>query len=809
MNIQSIFDDNTIILKTRIVFSKMNYPRLLFICLIISANKPVFCQTYVFAQLNGIPMNTKGWNLVGDAHVGNVTGSADSELILVRSAKLNSGAIFYGEPINLSRCFRWTAEFDFRMFDGTGADGLAFCFLDVPPSGFVNGGGLGIPDAANGLKVCFDTWNNCIPFDTATVHQDMPKIELRWGVGYDDDTDPNNIIYGECRSGPTIDNADGKLSFVRSPNYNHAKITYDSGTIKVYVNDVLYLSGSQGFNFNGYMGFTASTGGYTDTHSIKNVIIYTEMPPSVAGNSQSFCPYDTVQLGGPANPAYAYSWSPTKGLNDTSVSSPFLHISNDSSTSQFHTYYVRTAFKNQPGCASVDSVTVRVYPNPKVNFVTPEICLTDAIAQFYDSSYTNDNTTIPFSYLWNFGDPNAQPANPNSSSLQNPTHHYSAASNYMVGLTVTNNLGCTDSSSKIFTVNGAVPKAGFTIHNPSGLCSNSAVQIINNSIVDFGSIVRVQIFWGDSSGLSYTDSTPYPGKSYTHNYPNPVSANNIMYTIRMISSSGIICENELDQQITIQPSPHVQFSNIPPVCAYDSAFNLTQASELTGITGSFLYSGKGISSAGVFDPRIAGAGVDTLFYKYTGANGCTDSAYQTIYVQAPPIVNAGNDTLIVINQPLQLLVTSTDLSGDSFLWTPSTGLSDSTIDNPVAILGTGIDSIQYFVKGIDSLGCYGASSIKIKIFKTQPDIFVPNAFTPGKNMNSIFKPIAVGISSLQFFRIYNRSGRLIYNTSQLGEGWDGTISGKPQDTDTFVWMLEATTYLGKVIYKKGTVTLIR
>ena len=50
------------------------------------------------------------------------------------------------------------------------------------------------------------------------------------------------------------------------------------------------------------MGFTASTGGFDDNHSIKNVIIYTQMPPSFAGNPlnpPAFCPSDTVQLGGP------------------------------------------------------------------------------------------------------------------------------------------------------------------------------------------------------------------------------------------------------------------------------------------------------------------------------------------------------------------------------------------------------------------------------------------------------------------------------------------------------------------------------
>jgi gliding motility-associated-like protein len=783
--------------------------RLLFFCLVIYSNKNGFCQTYVFAQLNGSPLNTTGWNIAGDARIQNVTGTGDSELVLCPPVQNSNGSVFFNQPINLSKCVRWTAEFDFRMFDGTGADGLAFTFLDIPPSAYVRGGGLGIPDNANGLKVCFDTWNNCIPFDTGTVHQDMPKIEIRWGKGYDDDSDPNNIIYGECLTGPTRDNSDGKLSYIRSANYNHAKITYDSGNINVYVNDTLYLTSYKQFTFTGYMGFTASTGGYTDRHSIKNAIIYTQMPPSFAGSSVSFCPYDTIKLGGPANPAYAYSWSPSAGLNDTSSSSPLLHLSNDSSTSQYHKYYVETSFDNKPGCSSIDSVIVKVYPNPKVNFITPKICLTDAIGQFYDSSYTGDNTTLPFLYQWNFGDPNANAGDPNNSTLQNPTHHYSAADYYTVDLKVTNSEGCIDSAAKTFTVNGAVPKANFIVNNSSALCSNRTVQITNTSTVDFGSIVKVQIFWGDSSGVSYTDTFPYPGKIYSHNYPNPVSANNSGYTIRMLSSSGITCDDEMDQQINVQASPHVQFDSIPAVCDYAPPLNITEASELTNIPGSFLFSGKGISAGGLLNPQLAGDGIDTLLYKYIGANGCTDSSYQTVNIQAPPNVFAGNDTAIVINQQLQLQATTTDISEDTFLWSPPTGLNDTTISNPVAILGLNTDSIRYFVKATDTLGCYGTASVEIKVFKTLPDIFVPNAFTPGKNINTIFKPIAVGISSLQFFRIYNRYGQLIYSTTRLEDGWDGTLSGRLQDTGTYVWMVQGTTYTGKIVFKKGTMTLIR
>jgi gliding motility-associated-like protein len=69
--------------------------------------------------------------------------------------------------------------------------------------------------------------------------------------------------------------------------------------------------------------------------------------------------------------------------------------------------------------------------------------------------------------------------------------------------------------------------------------------------------------------------------------------------------------------------------------------------------------------------------------------------------------------------------------------------------------------------------------------------------------------MAVGISSIQFFRIFNRWGQLVYTTSRIGDGWDGIFKGKPQETASYVWMVQGTTYEGKSIFRKGTMTLIR
>jgi hypothetical protein len=262
------------------------------------------CQNYIFGRRTVHRLTRPDGTYRDNARVTNVAGTGNSEL-LVCSLTGASAAAFFNQPLHLSMCNKWDAEFDFRLFDWTGAVGLAFCFLDASPAGFVTGAGLGIPPTANGLKICFATWNNCIPFNAGTVHFNMPKIEIRWDTGY-----------SEFINQSTKANSDASISFIRSTNYNHAKITYDNSLIEVFVNDSLYVTGYRQFNTTGCLGFTPTTGGYTDNHSIKNVVIYIEMPPSTAGNAMSFCPHDTVQLGDPSNPGYSYAWTPSAGLSD-------------------------------------------------------------------------------------------------------------------------------------------------------------------------------------------------------------------------------------------------------------------------------------------------------------------------------------------------------------------------------------------------------------------------------------------------------------------------------------------------------------
>ena len=60
-----------------------------------------------------------------------------------------------------------------------------------------------------------------------------------------------------------------------------------------------------------------------------------------------------------------------------------------------------------------------------------------------------------------------------------------------------------------------------------------------------------------------------------------------------------------------------------------------------------------------------------------------------------------------------------------------------------------------------------------------------------------------------YFRVFNRWGQLIFSTAKLNDGWDGRVSGGEQPPGTYVWMVQGVARDGKVITKKGTVTLIR
>jgi gliding motility-associated-like protein len=300
------------------------------------------------------------------------------------------------------------------------------------------------------------------------------------------------------------------------------------------------------------------------------------------------------------------------------------------------TYNVTLQVTSTKGCISaVLSRQVIVSPQPLPGFISPEVCLSDAFAQFTDTTRVASGAVV--SWLWNFGDPASGPLN--TSTLQNPQHRYNAIGSYTATLTVTTNNGCISTIVQSFTVNGDIPVANFNAQNPATLCANDSVAIQDASSVNFGSITKVEIYWDNVGApvVFQTDDFPAPGKIYKHLYANFQVPLTRTFTIRYRAYSGSTCVNDRIKTIVVNAAPKVQFNNMPNVCLDAAPFQITQASEIGGVPGTGVFTGPGVSLTGIFNPATAGPGVHTIKYTFTSAaGGCIDTLSKTIKVWQPP-----------------------------------------------------------------------------------------------------------------------------------------------------------------------------
>jgi gliding motility-associated-like protein len=264
------------------------------------------------------------------------------------------------------------------------------------------------------------------------------------------------------------------------------------------------------------------------------------------------------------------------------------------------TYKIKLAVQTRLGCNS-DTVVKSIYinPNPTVGFELPEVCLNDKDAQFKDTSFLVDNNVKSFDYLWDFNvvPPVGKklPIIPSAMKTdKNPTIQYNDWGDYTVSLRVTHKItGCISTDTSDFRVNGAVPKSQFKIINADTLCSNQAVKIIDSSWVDFGTIGKLIIKWGDGSPDSVVNDPsidPSSNKIYQHYYANISAPNNLKldYQITLTAYSGGSCFIGTTKNINIIPPPEMPIIQTTKdyLCLFDT---LTLNTSTLGGIGDFSY----------------------------------------------------------------------------------------------------------------------------------------------------------------------------------------------------------------------------
>ncbi|WP_207492500.1 gliding motility-associated C-terminal domain-containing protein [Aridibaculum aurantiacum] len=152
--------------------------------------------------------------------------------------------------------------------------------------------------------------------------------------------------------------------------------------------------------------------------------------------------------------------------------------------------------------------------------------------------------------------------------------------------------------------------------------------------------------------------------------------------------------------------------------------------------------------------------------------------------------------------------TLTASGGRTYLWTPSTSLSNavtaSTVASPAA-------TTNYKVTVTTNRGCTASDSITLVVDKGDADggYLLPSAFTPnGDGKNDCFGVKSWGWVSDLEMQVFDRWGSVLFATSDPSKCWDGTSKGHQVGTGTYVYYIKAITTCGPVI-RKGTIVLIR
>jgi gliding motility-associated-like protein len=504
---------------------------------------------------------------------------------------------------------------------------------------------------------------------------------------------------------------------------------------------------------------------------------FTVSTPGCIGQDVSFTDGSTSASGN----IISWAWNLADGTAFTNTTNAgFTHTFTASGT-----YKISLKTVTNKGCSDSTSKQIGITPTPSVGFIVPDNCVNDPAVQFKDTSSIADGTQSQFLYLWNFGDPNANPANPNTSALKNPNHKYISTGNYNVALTVASSAGCISSITQPFTINGALPKSIFAISGGSQQCSNNQVSVVNSSTVDFGNVVKMEIYWDYSNDPTNktTIIRPVSGAVYSHTYPEFFSPTTKDYNITVVAYSGDNCLNTSSQILTLKATPQLLFTALTNICANEPSFQVTQAKLVNGLTGTGVYSGAGISNSGIFDPAKAGAGTHTIRYTFTATNGCVNYAEQPITVYAAPVVDAGPDKFVLEGGSAVLSGSGTG-NGLSYSWSPLAGLNNPTIAQPTV---SPTDDITYTLTATSADKCVSIDEVLVKVLKTPT---IPNTFSPnGDGIHDTWEVKYLNTYPGCTVQIFNRYGQLVFQSNGYTSPWDGTFKGKQLPAGTYYYII--------------------
>ena len=407
--------------------------------------------------------------------------------------------------------------------------------------------------------------------------------------------------------------------------------------------------------------------------------------------------------------------------------------------------WVKMLAKNVLGCAS-DTVHMDVRINKRLEPLAPfgdvEVCFTDLSSVSYSSNPTNGSQ-----FEW-FVDG---------------------------GTAISANDGST------FTVAWDGPGLGkvwFTEENPlipecKGTSDTTFVQIYTE-ILPAGAIADVLCF-GEANGT--IDLTVSGGKgAHTVLWSNGATDFNISglmagtYTATITDELG--CEIESDYMVNEPEVLQVADHEISDVRCFQESNGEISLNVIGGTAPySYHFTGDALDQ-NTTSSSINGLPTGNYSVDVTDANGCATTL--PFFIDEPLLLEPDLETLI--NIPICPQASDGTVSLDAKGGTPVYQFFWNTVPPQEGMEATGLSQGMYNVRIVDANGC--EAFLDVEVTERFPRVFIPSAFSPNNDgENDEFA--AVTDCNLDYsMQVFNKWGSIIFSTTDIAEGWNGTYKGK-------------------------------